>query len=58
VSKRLSIPGFAFGLVILLAACGSGTNPTASAQSASAPAAAPTVLVAQDMTLGPILTGW
>lgn len=56
MTTRLSILGFSVGVVILLAACGSGTNPCGSAHSASAPAAAPTVLVAQDMTLGSILT--
>ena len=56
MTTRLSILGFSLGLVILVVACGSGTNPSGSVHSASAPAAAPTVLVAQDMTLGSILT--
>src|SRR5260370_27181884 len=56
MTRRLSILGFSLGFVILLAACGSGTNPSGSGHSASALAAAPTVLVAQDMTLGSILT--
>ncbi len=56
MTRRLSILGFSLGVVILLAACGSGANPSGSAHSASAPPAAPTVLVAQDMTLGSILT--
>ena len=70
MTKRLSILGLALGFAIILAACGSSTNPgtgggggiygggtaPTAAPSASAPAAAATVVVRQNMTLGPILT--
>src|ERR1700737_4096697 len=70
MTKRLSILGLALGFAIILAACGSSTNPgtgggggiygsgtaPTAAPSASAPAAAATIVVRQNMTLGPILT--
>src|SRR5260370_20358016 len=72
MNKRVWILGLSLGFAILLAACGSSTNPgtggsgglygstsptpTTATPSASAPAAAAAVIVTQNMTLGPILT--
>jgi predicted lipoprotein with Yx(FWY)xxD motif len=73
MTKRFSILGLGIGFAILLAACGSSTNPgtggsggvhgasatatpIAGTPSAQAPAAAATVVVRQNMSLGPILT--
>ncbi len=72
MTKRFSILGFAVGFAILLAACGSTTNPgtggsggiygsatptpTAATHSASAPAAAASVIVTKNMSLGSILS--
>ena len=71
MSRRLAIVGLSMSLAILLAACGSSTNPgtgggglygaaspapTPATPSASAPVAAATLIVTQNMSLGPILT--
>ena len=70
--KGISILGVSLAFAIFLAACGSSTNPgtggsggiygstsptpTTATPSPSAPAAAATVIVTQNMSLGPILT--
>jgi predicted lipoprotein with Yx(FWY)xxD motif len=71
MSRRLAIVGLSMSFAILLAACGSSTNPgtgggglygaaspapTPATPSASAPVAAATLIVTQNMSLGPILT--
>jgi predicted lipoprotein with Yx(FWY)xxD motif len=63
MTKRLSIVGVFLAFAIFVAACGTSTNPgtggtSATATTSTSPAAgAPSVIVRQNPSLGPILTG-